>query len=175
MFKRVNTIWIFFLIFLFNNVAIAENKISFIDVEYIFSNSSAGKLINKQIQKESKSIKSDLDSSMKKFNDENKDLINKKNILAKDEYEKRNINLQNKIKEFNKKINIKNNDLLKYRNKAKIVFLKELKSILLEYANDNSIELILNKDNVLIGQKNLDVTKNILELLDKKIKKFNLK
>ena len=81
MFKRVNTIWILLLIFLFNNVAIAENKISFIDVEYIFSNSSAGKIINKQIQKESKSIKSDLDSNKKKFNDENKNLINQKNIL----------------------------------------------------------------------------------------------
>ena len=175
MFKRVNTIWILLLIFLFNNVAIAENKISFIDVEYIFSNSSAGKIINKQIQKESKSIKSDLDSNKKKFNDENKNLINQKNILAKDEYEKKNISLQNKIKVFNKKINIKNNDLLKYKNKAKNEFSKELQLILSEYADENSIEIILNKSNILIGQKNLDITKNILGLLDKKIKKFNLK
>ena len=174
MFKRINITIIFFLIFFFNNLAIAENKISFINVEYIFSNSLAGKIVNKQIQKESNNIKSDLDNNKKKFNDENKNLLNQKNILAKDEYEKKNISLKKKIDEFNIKINTKSQNLVKYKKKAKLEFSKELNLILLEYAKDNSIQIIMNKNNILIGEKNLDITKDILELLNKKIKKFNL-
>ena len=48
-----------------------------------------------------------------------------------------------------------------------------MRPILEEYAKSNSIDIILKKDNVLIGKTNLDISQNILELYNKKVKKIS--
>ena len=78
--------------------------------------------------------------------------------------------MDKQIKEFNKKISNKNNQLLKYKNQTKIEFTKKLSKIVQEYASNNSIDMIITKDNILIGKKELDVTENLLILFNKNIK-----
>ena len=78
--------------------------------------------------------------------------------------------MDKQIKEFNKKISNKNNQLLKYKNQTKIEFTKKLSKIVQEYASNNSIDMIITKDNILIGKKELDVTENLLNLFNKNIK-----
>ena len=50
MLKRINLIIILFSIILYNNLALADNKILFIDLDYIYYNSKAGKQINNDIK-----------------------------------------------------------------------------------------------------------------------------
>ena len=64
----------------------------------------------------------------------------------------------------------KNKKLIKYKNKTKIEFTKKLSKVVAEYASNNSIEMIIKKDNVLIGKNELDATKIVLDLFDKNIK-----
>ena len=174
MFKRVSILLILFLIFIFNNSAIAENRILFVDIDYIYSNSVAGKEINNSIKKKTNDIKSELNNYQKDIEEDKKNLLNKQNVLAKVEFEKRYSELENLIKELNIKMNKKNNSLIKYKNKVEIEFKKELDLILREYATNNSIDMILNKKNILIGKNNLNATNEILEIFDKKIKKISL-
>ena len=47
------------------------------------------------------------------------------------------------------------------------VFANTLKSKLQDYAKENSISMILRKEQILIGISNLDVTKDILDLVNK--------
>ena len=174
MFKRVSILLILFLILIFNNSAIAENRILFVDIDYIYSNSVAGKEINNSIKKKTNDIKSELNNYQKDIEEDKKNLLNKQNVLAKVEFEKRYSELENLIKELNIKMNKKNNSLIKYKNKVEIEFKKELDLILREYATNNSIDMILNKKNILIGKNNLNATNEILEIFDKKIKKISL-
>ena len=44
-----------------------------------------------------------------------------------------------------------------------------------EYSTKNEISLIMEKKNIVIGKTDLDITKNVLDLLNKKIKKVELK
>jgi outer membrane protein len=53
-------------------------------------------------------------------------------------------------------------------------FFKSLRPILEDYAKENSIDIILKKENVLIGKTNLDISNNILEIFNKKIKKISV-
>ena len=63
-------------------------------------------------------------------------------------------------------------------NKKKIkgtnVILEKLKPILSEYSEKNSISMVLQKQNVVIGKKELDITKDIILILDEKIKKIDI-
>ena len=63
----------------------------------------------------------------------------------------------------------------KLRNNAANQLLIIINEILAEYSTKNKISLIMEKKNVVIGKSELDITKNILDLLNKKIKKVELK
>ena len=94
-------------------------------------------------------------------------MINQKNVLAEEEYKKKLITLENNLKKYNEIITKKNKELMDYQKKSKNEFTNTLKSKLAAYAKENSISLILSKEQILIGVKTLDVTKDILDLVNK--------
>ena len=62
---------------------------------------------------------------------------------------------------------------LKILFNPRVKFSSELKKILTDFSKENSISMIINKENILIGKTSLDVTKNILDRFDKGVKKLN--
>lgn len=175
MFKRFIILLSLILIFSTNNKLLAEEKIVFIDINYIFANSSAGKKINQQITEKRKKNNDTFNEFKKKVESDKKKLSTQKNVIAKDEYEKKIFELEKKIKDYNLDIRKKNDELLAMRNKARLEFLKNLNAIVQEFSKENSVSMVLKKDNIFIGKKDLDVTSNILTLFDKKIKKITIK
>ena len=83
--------------------------------------------------------------------------------------------MENKLKDYNSKIKKENNELTNLQLKARKEFFNSLRPILEDYAKENSIDIILKKENVLIGKTNLDISNDILEIFDKKVKKISIK
>tara|TARA_B100000003_G_C10875860_1_gene349106 strand:- start:448 stop:975 length:528 start_codon:yes stop_codon:yes gene_type:complete len=158
-----------------NSYSFAENKISFIDVNFIFMNSNAGKKVNDQIKNKREKINKEFLSYKKTIDDEQKKLSNQQNILSEDELRKKAIDLEKKAKEYNAIISKKNDELNNYKNKATKEFYIILTKIMQDYAVSNSVEMILKKENILIGKNNLDITKEIMNLFNKNIKDIKIK
>ncbi len=156
------------------NNLLAQDGIAFIDLNYLFNNSLAGKKINEQIQKKTKILNSEVTTFREKISKEKEKLITQKNVISKDEYNKKLAVLEKDVQNFNENINKKQRDLMTFKNNARNEFSKKLKIILEEFSSKNSIAMILRKENLLIGKKSLDVTKNILELFDKNVKKITI-
>jgi Skp family chaperone for outer membrane proteins len=112
-------------------------------------------------------INQEFQDFQKKLNDEKNDLLAQKNVLAEDEFKKKYTELENNLAKYNKIIDQKNKDLVDYQNKSKKEFASILKSTLEKYSKENSIAMILRKENLLIGKNSLDVTKDILDLFNK--------
>ena len=167
MIKKNNLIFGILLSFLIINVSFAEEKIAFIDLNYVYSNSKIGKKIIKEIENKKKNIDKDFKDFQGKLENEKENLIKQKNVLAEDEYKNKLLSLENNLKKYNEIISKKNKELIDYQNKTKNEFTNTLRSTLQEYAKENSISLILSKDQILIGIKTLDVTKEILDLVNK--------
>ena len=74
---------------------------------------------------------------------------------------------RNKKSDFNKEINQK-------RLSATSKIVVYLNKILGKYATDNSISLIIQKKNIVIGKAEMDITTPILEIFDKEIKDVKL-
>jgi len=83
--------------------------------------------------------------------------------------------LEKNTKKYNLTIRNKNKDLTQYQLKGRTEFYNILRPILETYSTENSISLILKKENILIGKTDLDISKNILELFNKKFKTINIK
>ena len=175
MLKKIKILTVLFFLLIFNNFAFSESNILFVDLDYIYLNSNAGKKVNKSIKDEANKITSESNSFKKKINQEKEKLINQKNILAKEEFDKKFIQLDKKIKEFNSTTRSKRDALIRFSDKSKVEFSNKLKDILQDYAKKNSVEMIINKNNILVGKNNLDATKDILDLFNKKIKTLEIK
>jgi len=165
---------LFFLIF-FSKISLSnENKIVYIDLNKIMNNSIAGKSITSQLENNHKKNISKLKKIEEELKKEESEIISQKNVLTKEKYEKKIIDLREKAKEFRKKRNENINNLNNQRLEATAKIINLIKPILSEYSEKNSISIIIDKKNVIIGKTALDITDAILKIVDDKIGKINL-
>ena len=165
---------VLFLIF-FNKISLSnENKLAYIDLNKIMNNSIAGKSVTAQLEDNHKKNISNLKKIEEELKKEESEIISQKNILSKEDYEKKIIDLRDKAKIFRKERNENLNILNNQRLQATSKIINLIKPILSEYSQKNSISVIIDKKNVIIGKTSLDITDEILKIVDEKISKINL-
>ena len=168
--------YLFFFFFLSTlNYAYAENRIVYLDINLILNNSKAGKYLNSELQSlNNKNIEEfmKIESSIKSEDDK---LSKQKNILNEKDYNIKVVELRSKYKSYKELMKKKNTSLNKIRDNGANQILKIVNDILAEYSTKNNILLIVDKKNIIIGKAELNITNNILNLLDNKITKVDLK
>ena len=172
--KNIIFFFLIFFVFTSNNTTLAEINISFVDVDYIYSNSKIGKKIDNKLKSEKQKINDKLTSYQKNIKDEKEKLINQKKIISEEKFKNQAIDLEKQIKKYNKLISDNNNSFIKYKAEIKSLFLKKLMNIVREYAEVNSIQLVLNKKDIIIGQNAMDISNDILKLVNKKMNDIKL-
>tara|TARA_B100000787_G_scaffold168105_1_gene156211 strand:+ start:204 stop:734 length:531 start_codon:yes stop_codon:yes gene_type:complete len=174
-FYNKNLKYIFFVYILFYfNISISAEKIFFIDMDFIMNNSLAGKSIIKQLSvQKQKNIKT-FKNIEKKLNDDETKIIEQKKIIDQNEYNKKIRIFKTHVSNYKKMRNDLNNELSNKKNDAQKNILEILTPILANYSKENSISLILPKQNIIIGKKEFDLTNVILKILDTEVKNIKL-
>ena len=167
--------YLFFFFLIFYTNAYSENKIFYLDVNFLLSESEAGKYINNEIQKINDKNVEEFKKIENSIKSEEEKLLKQKNILKEEEFNIKVNKLRERYKSYQEIKMTKNNELIKLRDNSGNQILKIINEILSEYSTKNKISLIMEKKNVVIGKSELDITKNILDLLNTKIKKVELK
>ena len=162
---------IFFLVF-FIGVSNAKENIKFININYIVNNSEAGKVLNKIIENKSKKIKSELNDLSKKIENKKDKIISQKNILKKEEYEKLVKNYEDEVKKFNNIRLKRNEDFNKYRVNSQKKIIEALNPIITAFLKKDSVQILLQKEQIIFGDKELDITEEILKIFNDKHKKI---
>ena len=159
-------------LFLLQSSNLFAEKIVYLNMEKIMKSSKAGKFIIKKINetneknlKKFKKIEEDLK------NDE-QDLIAKKNILNEEEFKKKFDLLKKKINDYKILRQKTIQDITTKRRNASSEFFKQINPILGKYASDNDISFILQKKNIIMGKTELDITDDILKIVDNEISKI---
>ena len=88
--KKFLSLLIISILFFSSNYLFAQDKIAFIDLNYVYANSKVGKKITKEVQAKQKIINKEFEEFQKKLDKEKKDLLAQKNVLAAEEYKKKN-------------------------------------------------------------------------------------
>ena len=167
---------IILIIFFFFNITLlnANEKYVYVDTSLLINASDAGKYISSVIEKEHKKKIEKLKKIEQELQKDETEIINQKNVISKEEFEKRLTELRTKAKDYQKLRNENKNTLSQKRIKATDQLLLIIQPILTEFASKNSISLIIEKKSVVIGKTELDITNRILEILNKKHKKISL-
>ena len=168
---KKNFLFYLSLIFFFTSLSNAE-QIVYINIEKIMKESKAGKQIIKKITKSNEANINKFKKIEENLRSHEKNLLAKKNVISEDEFQKKYKRLQNEISEYRTKRQNIINETTKKRIEASAEFSNRIKPILSDYAAQNNIAIIVQKKNIIMGKKELDITDDILKIVDKEISKI---
>ena len=161
--------------FIISTHTFAEQKIVVLDMKYVLNNSKAGKgaqdFLKKSFKNNAKKF-SDMEKSLKK---EERDLLEKKNILSKEEYTKKSDALRKNVIDYQSQRRASLDKIATQRAKSKETLLQKIEPIVDEYINENNISIVMDKKNMIGGLTEYDITQVIVEKLDKELSSLNLK
>ena len=164
------------LIFLFStNQALSEQKIAFIDIDKVISTSKSGSSILKQLTDLNNKNLNFFKNEEKKFQAKETKLISQKNIISVIEFKNKVNELKSEIKNYNQN----RNKILADFNKLKIDntnnLLKLINPILVKFSNDKEIAIILQKKDLVVAKTQLDITDEVIKIVNSEIKEFTIK
>ena len=162
--KKVIFLLIVFNFFTFNSKA----QIAYIDINLILNTSKVGKSLNLFIKK----LEDDDLTRYKLIETElikkEKEIISQQNILKKEQFQSKLTKLSTEIQKYRSDKKMSSEKLNKIRFDKTKEILKVLNPIITKYVDSNAISIVLPKKNIIVGKKNLDITEQIITLLDNK-------
>jgi len=165
--SKLFSIFFFFVLLL---PVYADNKITFLNLDLVLSQSNPGKIILNDLENLKKKNEESFQNLGDKIKKKEQDLLKKKNILSKEEFESSLISLKSEIDLFNKERSKTINEYEQFKKKKLNEFLSKITPLIREYTSENSISLVLNQKDIFIGNKNYDITNDIVKIIDNNIK-----
>ena len=152
----------------------ANDKVSYVDMDFLITNTIAGKSLLENFKKVEKLKVDKFKISDEDFKNKEKKILAKKNLVTNDEINKELRSLQVEFQNYRKN-KIKEIDELKAkRNRNILNFIKLINPIIEKYMSDNSIAILLDKKNIFIASKDYDITQNLVTLINKDIKSIDI-
>ena len=114
----MNKYYLFFIFLFFYTNSFAEEKIVYLDINFLLSESEAGKYINNELKKINNKNVEEFKKIENSIKTEEEKLLKKKNILKEVEFNNKVNKLREKNKSYQELKNTKNNDLKILRDKS---------------------------------------------------------
>ena len=165
---------LFLFFFIFSSPVISEQKIVFVDMDRLVSVSKSGASIFKQLNVINNKNLDSLKEEKKKLQQKEKKLIAQKNIISEADFQNKVNKLKSEVNNYNKS----RNDMIKKFNKLKVEstnnLLNLVNPILAKYSTQNEISIILKKKDLIIGKTELDITDEVIKIINNEIKEFKI-
>ena len=172
---KINSILLVFIfLFIFAQKTFAEDlNIVFVDMDRIIASSNAGKKIQSSIDKFAEKENQKFDSIESNLKKKEQEILKQKNILSKEEHDKKVKSFQAELSKLRKEKIEFNRNIIKRNQESTNKIVNEINKILTEYASNNSVSLIIQKKNIIIGKTELDITPQILKEFNSKVKSID--
>ena len=165
---------LFLFFFIISSPVISEQKIVFVDMDRLVSVSKPGSSIFNQLKDITNKNLNFLKKEEKKFKEKEKKLLAQKNIISETDFKNKINELKSEINDYNQN----RNKMIKKFNKLKVEstnnFLNLVNPILAKYSTKNQISIILKKKDLIIGKTELDITDEIIKIINNEIKEFKI-
>ena len=146
----------------------------FLDFKYILNQSEAGKKAQTDLKNKLENGAKSLKKKEKSIQEEERKIIQQKKVISAEEYKKKITDLRNKIDSLQKERNSLLAQVSEQRTKARTELLKNLNPIIQEYMKEKNIRIVLDKKSILLADENLDITQDIVKMLNSKLKSIKL-
>ena len=172
-----NSVKIFLIILfsLFSNNLFAEDKIVVLDLKYVLNESKAGKSAQDYLKKTYNDNMEKFKQIEEKLKKEEADLLTKKTVLSKEEYTKKSDTLRKKVIDYRSQRRAAMDKETTLRAESRATLIKSIEPNLETYIKENNISVVIKKVSTLGGTPKNDITKIIVEKLNKVLPSLDLK
>jgi len=173
--KYLVKLFVVTLFLVFSTYASAEQKIVVLDMKYVLNQSKAGKGAQDFLKNLFNSNSKKFGKAEKALKKEEKDLLSKKNVLSEEDYKKKSNELRKKVLKFQTDRRTSLDEIATLRADSRAKLLKRVAPIVDTYIKENNISIVIDKKNMIGGLNEYDITKIIVEKLNKELPSLNLK
>ena len=170
MLKSFKLYFFCFFLLLNSNAQSNEKKIVYLNLENIFQNSKPGKLILEDLSNKQKINIEKFKKKEIELRNAEQDIIKKKNILSKEEFDVKARALNEQMKEYNIMREKTFSEFDENKKKKLNQFLKDITPLIENFVKENSISIVLNQKNLFIASKKFDITDQIIQIVNENIK-----
>ena len=166
--KKISTIFIVLIIFI--SASNSEEQIVYLDLDNVVTNTKAGKSILNKLEKSKKLALLEFEKKEKDLKKIEAEIKKQKNVISEDEFKKRLIEFRKEISKFRQD---KKKVVDEFNKKKQIEFsefFKKVTPIIEQYVREKKIDIVLDKKNVFVASKKKDITQEIINIIDSKIK-----
>ena len=164
---RIRKIFILFVFYFFSIISVsAENKIAYLDLDFILSNTNIGKQVFLKLKEKEDLKLKEFNTEEKKLKDEENKILASKNIISKDQLNLDIKNFQKKLQKYKNSKSQEIDNLKKIRNNEIVSLLKSINPKIEKYMKEKSITILLDKKNIFIADKNYDITNDLIKLIN---------
>ena len=166
-----NRLFFIFIFFFFNFSQVnSSESIAYIDMDFIIKNSQIGKKKFKLINNLNQKNIDELKKKEKILNDLESEIISKKNIISKENFDKEVLLFKEKAKKFKEDQSKMIEDFNNFKKKELDAILNKISPIINAYMEKKSVKILLDSKNILIGRSNLNLTNEVIKEINEKIK-----
>ena len=160
-----------FIFYIFSiSLSFSAEKTVFLDIDFVLNNSNFGKSIYSKLDELNKKNFDDLIKMEKELETKKNAIDASKNISTKENLEKEISLFNQDIKKFrSEKDKILKNFKIKKKNEIDN-FLTKVNPLIQEYMKNNSISIVLSKNQIFMGNVEMDITSDIIELVNRNVK-----
>jgi len=148
----------------------AQQNVAFADIDLIIKNTNVGKATLDKINKVNNANIEKLKSFEKEIKTEEDKINKKKNLISKEEFQNEIKQLRIKLNEFNTNKDMMSNSFKIMKSKELENLFKIINPVIQNYMNVNSVQILLNSKNIFMGKKEIDLTQQLIDEINKEIK-----
>ena len=148
----------------------AQQNVAFADIDLIIKNTNVGKATLDKINKVNNANIEKLKSFEKEIKTEEDKINKKKNLISKEEFQNEIKQLRIKLNEFNTNKDMMSNSFKIMKSKELENLFKIINPVIQNYMNVNSVQILLNSKNIFMGKKEIDLTQQLIDEINKQIK-----
>ena len=163
------------IVLMLTNQAFSEQKIAFIDMDRVISTSISGSSILKQLTDLNNKNLKFLKVEEKKFQEKEAKLISQKHIISETDFNSKVNELKSEIKNYNQNRDKMINEFNKLKVDNTNNLLKLINPILLKFSDDKEISIVLQKKDLVVAKTELDITEDIIKIVNAEIKEIKIK
>ena len=146
----------------------------FIDFNKVLNNSKAGGEAQKKLKKKFEDETSKFKKVEADIRKEETKIISQKKSITNEEYKEKVGELRQKVADLQKNKKASFVKIAKARNDAKSTLLKSVNPIIKKYMQEKKIQLVIDKKSVLVGNSDLEITDQIIGILNKELSSIKI-
>jgi Skp family chaperone for outer membrane proteins len=145
----------------------AQNlKFATVDVQQLLVDSKAGKSLQKQILTQRDSIQKEMSELDKSLQSKQAALVSERGKLSDEELSKKQVNFEKEVLDARNKMQLRGTNLDKNANAALNSLRDKITDVVYKMATEKNIDLVLTRQNVVAASKTVDITADVLKVLD---------